>query len=164
MVGAIGAAGLAVIAAGCFGGSGTAQPDGPARPQTRAVTQASVGRPAHRPAAIAARCPALARCRPQRVPGVSPREWVLVATRVLTCDPDTGSYPHPEAACRALRDLVRLEGHPTAVTCGCIVDGRRPSVIAGRLDGNPISLTLGPCALCGLPAHAGADARVLLPS
>jgi len=159
MVCAMGVAVLAASAAGCFGGSGTARP---ARPQTRVVIRASIGPPVRRPAAIAARCPALARCRAQRVPGVRPREWALVAVRTLTCDPDRGGYPRPAAACRALRDLVRLEAHPTDVACGCIGEVAPPSTILGRLDGKPISLTLGACAFCGLPPHAGADGRVLL--
>jgi hypothetical protein len=164
IVSAIGVAVLAVCAAGCFGGSGTARPSRPARPQTRVVVEASVGLPARRPAAVTARCPALARCRPQRVPGVRPRQWVLVATRALTCDPTAGDYPYPGAACRALRDLARLEAHPTGVACGCIMPISRPSVIVGRLDGKRFSLTLGACALCGLPAHAGADASILFPA
>jgi hypothetical protein len=89
---------------------------------------------------------------------------VLVATRILTCDPDRGGYPHPVAACQALRDLARLEAHPTGVACGCIVEVEPPSLIVGRLDGKPISLELGSCALCGLPAHAGRDASVLFPA
>jgi len=158
---AIGAAAVAAVETGCLGGSGTA---GSARPHTRVVIHAPVGPPARRPAAITARCPALARCRAQRVPDVQPRQWVLVATRTLTCDPDAGDYPHPAAACRALRDLARAEAHPTGVACGCIVEVEPPSSIVGRLDGTPIELSLGACTLCGLPAHAGADARVLFPA
>jgi hypothetical protein len=162
MVCATGVAVLAVVAAACFGGSGTAGPTRPARADTRVVIRTSIGPPARRPAAIAARCPALARCRTRRVRGVRPREWALVAVRTLTCDPDRGGYRRPAAACRALRDLVRLEAHPTNVTCGCIVQAAPRSSIVGRVDGRPISLTLGACAFCGLPAHAGADGRVLL--
>ena len=162
-VGVIGLAGLAVVATACFGGSGSARPRRPSPPTTRVVIHQSVGLPARSPAAISARCPALARCRPQRVPGVRPREWALVAVRTLTCDPDRGGYRRPEAACRALRDLVRLEAHPTGVACGCVVESVPPSSIAGRLDGKPVSLTLGECDYCGLPSHAAADGRVLLP-
>ena len=160
---AVGAAVPAMIAAGCFGGSGTARPAPPAHPKTRVVVRASVDRPARSRAAITAACPALARCRAQRVPGTGPRRWALVATRILTCGPDRGGYAHPAAACRALRDLARLEAHPTGVACGCVVEVEPPSLIAGRLDGKPISLELGACALCGLPAHAGRDASVLFP-
>jgi len=158
---AIGAAAVAAAATGCLGGSGTA---GPARPHTRVVIHAPIGPAARRPAEITAPCPALARCRARTVHGVEPRRWVLVATRRLTCDPDRGDYPHPAAACRALRDLARLEAHPTGVACGCIVEVEPPSSIVGRLDGTPIELSLGACALCGLPAHARADTRVLFPA
>jgi hypothetical protein len=160
-VGTIGVAMLTVIASGCLGGSGTTRPP---RPQTRVVIQTPVGLPARSLAAITARCPALARCRSQRVPNTRPRRWVLVAARTLTCDPDRGGYAHPGAACQALRDLARLEAHPTGVACGCIVEVEPPSLIVGRLDGKPISLALGACALCGLPAHAGRDASVLFPA
>ena len=163
VVGVIGVAGLAALAAACFGGSGSARSSRPAPPSTRVVIHESVGLPVRRPRAITARCPALARCRSQRVPGVRPREWVLVAVRTLTCDPDRGGYRRPAAACRALRDLVRLEAHPTGVACGCVVEIAPPSSIVGRLGGKPVSLALGECAYCGLPSHAAADGRVLLP-
>ena len=86
---------------------------------------------------------------------------MLVATRILTCGPDRGGYAHPEAACQALRDLARLEAHPPAYECGCIAPVEPPSLIVGRLDGRSISLELGSCALCGLPAHAGRDISLL---
>ena len=160
MVGAIGVAGLAALAAGCLGGSGTA---GPAKPDTRVVIRASVGQPERRPAAIQARCPALARCRPRRVPGERPREWVLQATRTLTCDPDAGDYRRPAAACRALHDLARIEAHPTRIACGCAVEFVPPPSIVGRVEGMRVSFGLG-CDLCGLAARAGADAGVLAPA
>jgi hypothetical protein len=165
MVGAMGGIVLAVSAAGCFGESGTAQPTGPtrpARPQTRVVIRASIGLPARRPDAITARCPALARCRPQRIPNMRPREWVLEAVRTLTCDPDRGGYRRPAAACRALGDLTRLEARPTGVACSCPLMLVPPPFIVGRVDGKHVSFTIDGCSLCGLPAHAGADARVLL--
>jgi len=161
---AIGAAVLAIGAAGCFGGSGTARPTPPPQPKTRVVVRASIGLPARSRAAITAACPALARCRPQLLPDTGPRRWVLVATRTLTCDPDRGGYAHPAVACQALRDLARLEAHPPAFQCGCIVDVDPPSLIVGRLDAKPVWLELGACALCGLPAQAGRDARVLFPT
>jgi hypothetical protein len=86
-----------------------------------------------------------------------------MATRTLSCDPDSGGYAQPAAACRALRDLVRLEGHPTKAACGCIAPVTPRSSIVGRVDGRPVWFTIDGCSLCGLPAHAGADAAVLLP-
>jgi len=166
MLGAIGVVVLAVSATACFGGPGTAGSSRLSRaaaPETRVVIRAPVGRPARRPAAIAAHCPALARCRPQRAPGVHPEEWSLMATRTLTCGPDRGGYVRPAAACRALRDLVRLEAHPTKVACGCIVPVTPPSSIVGRVDGKEVSFTIDGCSLCGLPGQAGADAGVLVP-
>jgi hypothetical protein len=161
-VGVIGLAGLAVVAAACFGGSGSARSSRPAPPRTRVVIHQSVGLPVRSPAAITARCPALARCRPQRVPGVRPREWALVAVRTLTCDPDRGGYWRPAAVCRALRDLVRLEAHPPKIACSCPIMLVPPPTIIGRVDGKRVSFTLG-CSLCGLPGQAGADAGVLVP-
>jgi hypothetical protein len=162
-MGVIGLAGLAVVAAACFGGSGSARSSRPAPPRTRVVIHQSVGLPVRSPAAITASCPALARCRPQRAPGVHPEERSLMATRTLTCGPDRGGYVRPAAACRALRDLVRLEAHPTKVACGCIVPVTPPSSIVGRVDGKEVSFTIDGCSLCGLPGQAGADAGVLVP-
>jgi hypothetical protein len=160
IIGALGVAALAVLAAGCFGGSGTARP---ARPDTRVVIQTPVGGPARRIAELDARCPAQARCRPERVPGSRPRQWALRATRTLICDPDRGDYRRPAIACRALRDLARLEAHPTGIACGCPVMPVPPPTIVGRVDGKHVAFTLG-CGLCGLPARASADAGVLIPA
>ncbi len=91
-----------------------------------------------------------------------PREWALVAVRTLTCDPDRGGYQHPAAACRALRNLARLEAHPTGIACACAFMLVPPPLIVGRVDGRDVSFTVDGCSLCGLPRHAGADARVLL--
>jgi hypothetical protein len=167
MIGAMGVLVLAAFAAGCLGGSGTARSTRsarPARPQTRVVIHASIGLPARRPAAVTARCPALARCRTQRVTNMRPREWALEAVRTLTCDPDRGGYRRPAAACRALRDLTRLEARPTGIACACPIVLVPPSYIVGRVDGKDVSFTIDGCSLCGLPAPAGADARVLLAS
>ena len=166
MVGAIGVVVLAVSAVACFGGSGTAGSGPAARPapaRTGVVIHASIGPPARRPAAITARCPVLARCRVQRVPGMRPREWGLVAVRTLSCDPDRGGYRRPAAACRALRDLVRLEAHRPKIACSCPIMLVPPPFVVGRVDGKEVSFTIDGCSLCGLPAHAGADAGVLLP-
>jgi hypothetical protein len=37
-----------------------------------------------------------------------------------------------------------------------------PPTVVGRVDGMRVSFTVDGCSLCGLPAHAGADAHVLL--
>jgi hypothetical protein len=164
VVGTIAAAGLALLAAACFGGSGTARSSPPASAQTRVVIRESIGLPVRRPTQITARCPALARCRPQRTPGVRPREWALVAARTLACDPDRGGFRRPAAACRALRDLTRLEAHPTGIACSCPIMLVPPPVIVGRVDGKKVSFAIDGCSLCGLPRHAAADASVLLPA
>jgi hypothetical protein len=110
------------------------------------------------------RCPARARCRHQRVPGERPARWVILTTRTLTCDPDSGDYRHPAVACRALHDLVRQEAVPPQTACGCVPGFAVPTVIAGRVDGNRFSLTLGACGLCGLAPRAGRDMQILTPT
>ena len=72
--------------------------------------------------------------------------------------------PAPAVACRALHDLVRQEAVPPQTACGCVPGFAVPTVIAGRVDGNRFSLTLGACGLCGLAPRAGRDMQILTPT
>jgi hypothetical protein len=163
---ALGAASLAVLAAGCIGSAattGTTTPTaGGAHTQTRVVVRFPVGRPARRRAELRARCPRGARCR---VVHVRPSQvWTLVAARTLTCDPDGGGYQDPRAACAALRHLARIELHPGGSACACPVELVPGPRLAGHLGRHRIVFDLGPCAACSLGRHAAADMNVLVPA
>jgi hypothetical protein len=171
-LGMLGPAGLAVIAAGCLATAapspsthrtGTRPLLANAPPGTQVVVRYAATESARRGLPMLNdRCPAPARCRAVRIQGARPRRWALVASRTLTCDPDRGGYADPAAACGALRDLARIEAHRGPNVCMCPVEiGPRPTVI-GHIDGRRIRFMLDACSLCGLGAHAGADARVLL--
>ena len=153
---AIGAAAVAMVAAGCgAGAAGSAsQTHGPA---THVTVVYSVGGPVHRRSQIDARCPAFARCRAARAQG----SWVLRVTRRLTCGPAAGGYANPAVACAALRQFVRLVHHRHVNVCACPMEFGIPGRARGVLDGHPVRLDLTPCAACGLGRHATADVRLL---
>ena len=172
---ALAAASLLVPAAGCFGvaapggsgagGSAPQVPPGTAPPGTHVVVRYTVTRAGlgAGPPARRARCPALARCRRVPMPGSRGRRWELIARRTLTCRPDRGGYRDPAAACRALRDLARLEAHDHARFCMCPFELSPAPTAVGRVDRRRIRFELGGCAACGLGGHALADMRVLMP-
>lgn len=155
----IGAAAVAMVAAGC--GAGAAGPASHTHgPATHVTVVYSVGRPVHRRSQVEARCPVPARCRPARAMGF----WVLRVTRRPSCDPAAGGYAHPAVACAALREYARLERRGHASVCACPmqlgIQGRARGMIAGR----PVRLDLTICAACGLGARDGHDLQVLTPA
>ena len=65
--------------------------------------------------------------------------------RRLACDPPSGDYPDPAAACAALRDFNRALRKPLpkrATACGCIVPVGPFGSVVGRLDGQAVYLPL----------------------
>ena len=165
-LGALSAAVLATLAAGCFGvagpaGSSThAASPPPAPPATRVVVRTTVGRPARTREAVTARCPALARCRLVR--DRASRMWALEASRTLTCNPARGGYRRAAAACRALLDLATREAHRGPQFCMCPIQVVPTPTAVGWVDRRRVRFDLGPCAMCGMPRQAQADARILL--
>jgi hypothetical protein len=153
---AVGAAAVALMAAGC--GAGAAGPASQTHgPATHVTVVYSVGRPVHRRSQVDARCPAYARCEPARALG----SWVLRVTRRLTCNPAAGGYAHPADACAALRQFARLEHNRGANVCACPAMFGIPGRAYGLLAGHPVRLDLTPCAACGLGRHASADVQLL---
>ncbi len=161
----LGLVGLTVLASSCLGSAAPAgstgrdtggpSPLATAPSGTRVVVRYVVSQ---RP------CPAPARCRAVRIRGDRPRRWMLVASRTLTCSPDGGDYLHPAAACRALRDLIRLEARGPAIACACPLELSPPPVAVGWVDRRRVRIALGGCAACGLGRSASADMRVLMPA
>jgi hypothetical protein len=172
----LGLAGLAALAAGCLG-SGSAAPNtstgpgvapptpAPAPPATRVVVRYALsGRRVSTPAMLGGDCPTRARCHAVRLPGSRPQRWELVASRTLTCDPDSGGYARPAAACRALRDLARLEARKPHGVCMCVLELAPIPTAVGHIDRRHVSFDLDACSACGLGGHAGRDMRILTPA
>jgi Subtilisin inhibitor-like len=58
---------------------------------------------------------------------------------MLTCDPDGGTHPDPEAACAALsEDPEALEPVAPDVACTLIFGGPEQATVVGVLDGDEI--------------------------
>jgi hypothetical protein len=172
---------LALVASACLGGAAPAGPasthssagagerpllivGGPPRQATDVVVRYSVGGLARARSGVRARCPTLARCTPVPLRGSSPRLWVLGVARSLSCDPAAGAYIHPAAACRALRDLFRLESRKPRRSCMCALESGVPATATGTIAWLHVHLAADPCTACGLGGHAAADVRVLTAS
>jgi hypothetical protein len=167
---------LPVILAGCLGGgSGHAAsgrtnsgPTSTHNPLTVLRVSYPVGRFVLQRSQLAS-CPSDATCHDAHIACLptgcpaSPRPWIRVAVRRLTCSPSGGDYPDPGAACAALDDLEHRLGTQPAVICDCLqIAGRSPQAV-GRYKGYGVKIALDGCSLCGLGTQAAQDAAVLMP-
>ena len=163
---------VGILASACLGSgsassaSSASAASSQARSHTRALTRLvitySVGAGARRPGTVHAHCPARATCRVEPVSGTTPRVWVLAVRRTLECDPASGGYADPQAACSALANLRRLltEGPGE---CFCPLQFGITPAARGRVDGVATRIPLDFCTYCGLPGRPQHDLGILVP-
>ncbi len=163
---------LVVASAGCFGSGkteGTAPSSSkPKRASTDVVVIYQLGALRSRRSAVGSACPEGALC--QTIPvtqGTSKgpqRRWLRRVEQHLTCSPDSGTYRDPGAACQALFDLLDKTRHIVTV-CGCpaVADGTLQPRAKVRIRDRQRIVPLDFCSLCGLPAGASQDVKVLMP-
>jgi hypothetical protein len=153
---------LAVVVAGCFGGSsnrGTSDQGRASQASTSVLISGAIGLPGSSRSKAHAECPSDATCKVITVPGVSPTYWSSIAQRRLTCSPAGGDYRDPQAACRALADFLKPRA-PHAI-CMCALDIRPDYSIVGRYRGQSLHHRFDGCSLCGAPQELQDDFKVL---
>jgi Subtilisin inhibitor-like len=107
------------------------------------------------------RCPPGARCS-GHVESLGNLVFVRVA-RSLHCDPPSGDYADPSAACAALRQIVdKLAKKPGAV-CSCTIPLHPGNSAVGIYEGKRRTIPLDRCSLCGVAGDIDAELAVLLP-
>jgi hypothetical protein len=100
------------------------------------------------------------RCRAVRA---QPRIWVADVHRRLSCGTvPAGDYRDPARACQAVR-LLGAAKPQLVCACPAMLVGTLAGRVRGTLAGARVSISLDPCALCGMGAGAHAAAGVLTP-
>ena len=108
----------------------------------------------------AQRCPPGARCsgHVKSLPGTL--RFVRVV-RNLHCDPPSGDYTDPSAACIALRRIVNKLATKNWA-CGCVTPVHPDDKAVGFYNGKRRTIPLDGCSLCNL-SGIGGDINLLMP-
>lgn len=135
---------LAATATACFGSGGAAQTGGGA-PAGRLTLTVSLLQPG---------CGFI---------GAMPRcTSASIHRSTLTCNPDSGTVPHPSAACGAIADYLRRGGGTHGLCFGLVGGPGSTSNLVGTYDHRPFRLRLqAGYSWCGAPRPVMRDFWIL---